>query len=194
LGTTRAEFESRSENATLTNDPMGWEQLSNRAAANEHDGEGTHFFTATVQLLQRTEKINELDTLGHGVAAAEAGEDARTHEWLCGACTELVDRMGSGRTTGQLRLSNLMRKAIAGGGTKPARPQDLACLCLQIMAAGDRHCLKRPFEKGNRASIGSSSGDSTRDDEDLVLSEEATQAVVDDTHEGAARGVQRKTI
>jgi hypothetical protein len=171
LGTIYAEFESRSENATLTNDPMGWEQLFNRASALEYDGKGIHFFTTTVQLLQKTAKINELGTLGYGVVAAEVGEDACAYEWLCGMYVELVDRMGSGRTTGQLRLSTLMRKAIAGGGSKPARPQDLACLFLQIMAAGDRHCVKRPFEKGNRASIGSSSGDLAKDDEDVNMSE-----------------------
>lgn len=194
LGTIYAEFESRSENATLTNDPKGWEQLFNRAAATEYDGTGVHFFTTTVQILQRQPKINEIDTLGYGVVAAEAGEDEYAYEWLCGMYSELVDRMGSGRTMAQLRLSNLTRKAIAGGGNKPARPQDLACLFLQIMAAGDRHCLKRPFKEGNRASIGSSSGEMATEDENVVMSEEAIQAVVGEIYKGAAHGVQRKTV
>jgi hypothetical protein len=192
LATEHAKFRSSEDEITLAAEPRGWEQFLNKAAARQFNA-GVHFYTRVVQLLRRNDKMKALDQLGHGDVAAEDGQQEHAHEWLCSVCVDLVARMGSGRSLKQLGLTNIARKAMAGGGHGPAKPHDLACLFFQLMAAGDRHLERIPFRKGCKPTCSSSGGD-TDVAKDVTLPEGEIETLIDEHFKGAAHGVKRATV
>ena len=185
---------------TLAGREHGWEVLLNYASAWEFMAEthhnpkhrGYHFFTVVVAILRSFPRIAIHDTTGHGEIAETDGNADMAYEWLGAMGTIGEERMGSGRTVAQLKLSKSTIKGLAGGSASGATPAHLVAHFAQLFRAGDDHQKGQPFTPGNRASPGSSSANDTEDNAQLAETE--IQSTIKIYHEASPGGVARSTI
>jgi hypothetical protein len=122
----KAVFEGTTTPLVLAGRECGWEVILNYASAWEFMAEtyhnpthrGQHFFTVVVSILRTFPRITSHDTTGHGEIAETDGNADMAYEWLGAMGTIGEERMGSGRTVAQLKLSKTTIKGLAGGSVR----------------------------------------------------------------------------
>jgi hypothetical protein len=159
-------FQGSKQPLVLSGRPFSWEAAMNFSTAWEFmssahpkpELRGAHFLTAVAATLGTYPRVMKHDAPGHGEIAGAIGNDDVAHEWLgdLGAIGE--ERRGSGRTVEQLQLSASTLRGLAGGSAAGTSPAHLVSYFSQLFRAGDTRQATKPFQPGNNASPGSSSG------------------------------------
>ena len=155
LASSATMFASTMSATDLSMSPSGWERFVNfeccpeflSASYPRSDLQGVHFVTATVRYLRENADVMKHDASGFGAATAACHEAA--HEWLGIMFEEGVQRLGPGATVAQIRLSRVAQKGLAGSASKETDPVHLAMLFSQLVQAGQRIQIARPFTPGN---------------------------------------------